>query len=359
MKSRSRHWAARLATIAILVTTAACGGDSEASESDSLTIGVVGTSMQVTFAPYTSVPIDRGYFEDEGLEVDVVNLPGSAEAVDAVLAGQLDAALVLSPSGLSAVESGADVTAFYNHITSNFAIPMVPEDSPIQEPADLAGSVVGVVSPGAGSTPLVKALVKREGGDPSGIDFLSVGAGPDVAEQVRAGNIDALGLWDSVYASIEGQDVPLRPVSTEWFNQLGFQGVFMAQTEDLRENPDTFARFGRAVAKSTLFTINNPDAAITSHWEVYPSSKPAGMSDEAARAVNRAALESRLPAIGKPEGGWGAAGEDEIIELQQALVGGGFLKSALPVEEVWYDDLVDQFGDFDEAEVIADAESAS
>jgi NitT/TauT family transport system substrate-binding protein len=351
-----RRFVLVLATLGLAATGCGSGDDDSAS---SLTVGVVGPTMQMSFAPYTSVPLDRGFFAEEGLEVEMVNLPGSAEAVDAVLAGQLDVALILSPSVLKAIETGSEVQVFYNHITRNFAVPHVPEDSPIRSVSDMQGKTVGVVSPGAGSIPQIKSLVEREGGDPGTIEFLPVGSGPDVAELVRNGDIDVVGLWDSVFASIEGRGMPLRPVSTPWFDELGFQGVFVASRQALETRADLFGRFGRAVAKSTVFTQTNPDAAVTSHWKVYPDTKPAGMEDAAARAVGRAALDSRLEVLTEPAGGWGSASPDEIDGLQQVLVEGGFLAAVLPTDRVWTDALVAEFNKFDEAAVVDAAKTAA
>jgi NitT/TauT family transport system substrate-binding protein len=260
---------------------------------------------------------------------------------------------------LKAIETGSEVQVFYNHITRNFAVPHVPEDSPIRSVSDMQGRTVGVVSPGAGSIPQIKSLVQREGGDPATIEFLPVGSGPDVAELVRKGDIDVVGLWDSVFASIEGRGMPLRPVSTPWFDELGFQGVFVASREALETRADLFGRFGRAIAKSTVFTQTNPDAAVTSHWKVYPDTKPAGMDDTAARAAGRAALDSRLEVLTEPAGGWGSASPDEIDGLQQVLVEGGFLAAVLPTDRVWTDALVPEFNKFDEAAVVDAAKNAA
>jgi NitT/TauT family transport system substrate-binding protein len=153
--------------------------------------------------------------------------------------------------------------------------------------------------------------------------------------------------------------MPLRPVSTPWFDELGFQGVFVASRQALETRADLFGRFGRAVAKSTVFTQTNPDAAVTSHWKVYPDTKPAGMEDTAARAVGRAALDSRLEVLTEPAGGWGSASPDEINGLQQVLVEGGFLDAVLPTDRVWTDALVAEFNDFDEAAVVDAAKTAA
>jgi hypothetical protein len=83
------------------------------------------------------------------------------------------------------------------------------------------------------------------------------------------------------------------------------------------------------------------------------------MEDTAARAVGRAALDSRLEVLTEPAEGWGSASPDEIDGLQQVLVEGGFLTAVLPTDRVWTDALVAQFNAFDEAAVVDAAKTAA
>jgi NitT/TauT family transport system substrate-binding protein len=368
--------ASMLAVFALVL--AACGNDADSSaesddaddeqaaedaaesgELEEVTIAVVGAAMQLTFAPYTSVPIHQGYFEEEGIEADVVTVPGSAEAVQAVQTGEADVAVLLSPPLFTAVEEGADVTAFYNHITRNFAIPHVPEDYEITEILDMEGTTVGVVSLGAGAIPLIRAMISSEGGDPESVDFVAVGAGADVVEVIRGGQIDVVGLWDAVFAVIEREGVELRPLSDPFFDNLGFQGPVIAQRDRLADTPDLFAGVGRAIAKATVFAQANPEAAVLAHWEVFPDTRPTGVDEDEAIQQALPGLESRLEVLDPVGQGWGDAPRDEVEEFMQVLIDGGMLDEDLDLDAVWDDSLVDQFSDFDEDAIRDEAAAAT
>ena len=341
---------------------AACGGggaDSGDRPSGLRTVrmGVVGAAMQMTFAPYTSVPESQGYWTDEGLKLKVQNLPGSTEVLQAIAAGRVDVGVILSPPLYSAVAAGVPVQSFYNMITRNFAAPRVPVDSPIRTIADIGGKTVGVSSLGAGSVALIRAMVASEGGDPKSVKFVAVGAGADVAAVVRRGEIDVVGLWDAVFATLEGAGIKLRQISNEYFDSLGFQGVVLASRKALEAKPDFFAGIGRAIAKSTVFTAASPRAAVKAHWTVFPSSRPAGVPEDRALKTALAALEARLPRLDPVDGRYGYATPAQIEEFGRALRHGGGLKSLPAADDVYTDALIKTINDFDAAPVVEDARS--
>jgi NitT/TauT family transport system substrate-binding protein len=334
------------------VTTDDAGDETaQPAELRTVRMGVVGTAMQMTFAPYTSVPMHMGYFAEEGIELEIQSMPGSAEILQAIATGQLDVGVILSPPLYSAANQGIDVTSFCNLITTNFAVPHVLADSPIEEILDIQGTTVGVVSPGAGAIALVRAMVAREGGDPDSIDFIPVGAGADVAVVAEKGEIDVIGLWDAVFANLRGMGLELRPISNEFFDNLGFQGPILASRTALENDPELYTGFGRAVAKGMVFTQTNPEAAVEAHWTVFPDTRPTGVDDDQAMATALAAIEARLASSRPVDGRWCYATREQIIEFAEVLVDGGGLDAVPDPDDVFYGALIDDINDFDQAAV--------
>jgi NitT/TauT family transport system substrate-binding protein len=78
------------------------------------------------------VAIGEGYFEDEGLEVQVESVNGSAAVLQALSAGQAEFGRPGPGPVLNARARGVDVVFLYNMMTkSSFGI-VVQEDSPHQ-----------------------------------------------------------------------------------------------------------------------------------------------------------------------------------------------------------------------------------
>lgn len=329
------------------ITPAPTEPPDEPAEMRTIRVGVVGAAMQTTFAPYTSIPMELGYYAEEGIELEIQNLGGSAEVVQAVAVGQLDIGVILSPPLYSAINEGADVQAFFNLITTNFAVPHVPVDSPIETTLDMEGTTVGVVSPGAGAIPLIRSMVAREGGDPDSIDFIGVGAGADVAVVVEQGEIDVVGLWDAVFANLEGLGIELRPLSDPFFDNLGFQGPVFGSREAIESDPDLYAGIGRAIAKANVFANANPEAAIRAHWAAFPDTIPTGVDEDTAMTNALRGLEARLASSEPVDGLWGYATDEQIIEFGEVLVEGGGLNEVPDPADLFTDALIDDINDFD------------
>lgn len=346
------------AAFASAFVLAACGGGEETlaeSGGDGPTKvrwGVSTTTPGPAQAPYTSLPRALGYWEDEGLDVEVLGFKGSSAVFQAIDAGQLDVGQGPPSTLFAAVERGSELVAFYDHVPVNFLVPAVPEDSPIQTIADFEGKTVGVHSMEAGGVPMIRAMAAREAGGADAIDLVVIGTGAPAMEAIQQGRVDAVSLWDSAYAQIEALGQPLRIVSTDFWDQLGFQNAVVTTKDNLTSKAEVMTGLARGVAKATAFAHENPEAAVRLHWEVYPDSKPTGVSDEEALAQGVRILEARnehTQAI--HDGVWGASSPSIVEEQMQVLIDSGVLDGPVDPAEVWNGDLIEDINDFDEAAV--------
>src|ERR1700712_2163219 len=145
------------ALISIAVVSAlalsACGGSSDdsggsasASSGGTPKIPVGVLPVPDTAALYLGV--DKGFFKDAGLDVTVQSTTGGAVAVPGVVSGDYDFAFGNYVSGMVARDKGIDIKYVTNATTATqtggFQAVVVPKDSPIQSPADLAGKTVSV-----------------------------------------------------------------------------------------------------------------------------------------------------------------------------------------------------------------------
>lgn len=152
--------------------------------------------------------IKAGIFEEHGLDVEVVPAQGGAQAIPALLngdiqfaigqpfgpfrAGQQDLGIVVLTNYANSLEEGRDVNAVVASAASG-----------ITDIAGLAGKRVSVNSLGAAGDVTIMAAVKAAGGDPASIEFVEV-AFPDAAAQLDAGNIDAAWVPEPFVSQIVG-----------------------------------------------------------------------------------------------------------------------------------------------------------
>lgn len=355
---------------ALVLLLAGCGADS-ASPTDSngsspieeqditndgegLTNVRIGTSL-VEVEPVISawtVPQALGYWEDEGLDVEILGFPGGSAVLQAVDAGQILAGGSGSGPLIASGASNADLIAYFTTVTSNYYIPQVLPDSDIQEPADLKGATIGVSSLESAAVPMLVGILADAGISESDVDIVGVGTGAEAAEALSRGSVDAITLWDSAHQGVEKVlDLSLRPVITPKFESLGFQESIVVTQSTLTDERELLIKLARGLAKGHIFASENPEAAVKLHWSIYPETKPTGVSEEEALelAVSqlRARNENTQPAAGQDL--WGYAPEDDIatnIAVISSADPNIDAKNVQP-KDIYTDSLLKEVNDFD------------
>ncbi|GFN30784.1 ABC transporter substrate-binding protein [Paenibacillus xylaniclasticus] len=99
-----RSWLAAVLAVVLTVTLLAACGKSE-SGNTKVTIGEVTRSL--FYAPQY-VAIANGFFEDEGIDIELTTTPGGDKTMTALLSGQIDVALVGSETSIYVYQQGAD-----------------------------------------------------------------------------------------------------------------------------------------------------------------------------------------------------------------------------------------------------------
>jgi NitT/TauT family transport system substrate-binding protein len=139
--------------------------------------------------------IAAGVFEKHGLKVEVLPAQGGAQAIPALINGDIDFA-VGQPFGAFRADLQDLGVAIVGNYASSYAdgddinAVVASAKSGITRPAQLAGRKVAVNSLGAAGDVTIMAAVEKDGGDPSTIKFVEV-AFPDAPAQLQSGNIDA------------------------------------------------------------------------------------------------------------------------------------------------------------------------
>ena len=139
--------------------------------------------------------IEAGIFAKRGLDVEVLPAQGGAQAIPALINGDIDFAIGQPFGPFRADLQNLGVVIVGNYASSyadgdDINAVVASAKSGITRPAQLAGRKVSVNSLGAAGDVTIMAAVEKDGGDPSKIKFVEV-AFPDAPAQLEAGNIDA------------------------------------------------------------------------------------------------------------------------------------------------------------------------
>ncbi len=227
-----------------------------------------------------AVPKALGFFKEEGLDVSVSTVSGSVAAGGVLVSGSADIGGMLAESLIGMREQGGKVKAFYSLKTNNgFTVAVLP-GSPIKGIKDLTGKKVGFSVAGSGSDKLLNEQIRQEGVDAK-YQAMSVGTGPSVVTALRSGQIDALVLWEAIYAILGNQGLNVTHFEMPIQDQLAGYSL-VASDEYIQKNPKAVAGYCRAVAKALHFTLAQPQAAVEIFFKEFPSLVPADKSRDVA-----------------------------------------------------------------------------
>ena len=278
-----------MATAAILALSACTDSGSPTAAPTDAEDAADLTSVRVAALPIAETgalwgAIDAGIFEEHGLEVEIVPAQGGAQAIPALLSGDIQFAIgqpfgpfradgqnlgvVIIGNYADSLEEGKDVNAVVSL-----------GDSGITGPADLAGKRVSVNSLGAAGDVTIMKAVEDAGGDPATIQFVEVGF-PDAQAQLEDGNIDAAWVPDPFMSRIVdgGGNLVVHPYQA---TIPGLSLLTNITTQELIDSdPELVSDFAAAMTEALDWATANEDAvraAISTNMEI-PEEAAAGIT---------------------------------------------------------------------------------
>jgi len=301
-----------------------------------------------------------GYYEKEGLQFELPSMgaTGQGPIVQTVSQGRFEFGTLDATSLLSLDVQGEDLPlkAFYVYTQEHPEVMAAPEGSPVKSIKDLKGKKIGVRDITRARYP--QGVLLSAGMDPQSAEYLPVGIGSGPVIALRRGDVQVLSLFDVDMARVESLGVKLQyiPLTDDWKT---IQGPLLVTSEKLiKEHPDRIIGFGRAVAKATLFTLVNPEAAVKIFFKMYPEALPKGQTREEAIKDTLYILKARLPRLtieNRKVKKWGYI-EPESWRLSAELLGYKG-KVRKPYTAFYTNQFIDAINQFDQGAIVNQAKS--
>ena len=356
VKSRSRRLSPIVRVIALLVALAGLAAPAGAQVTK-IKVGWCARTVSAAAAPF-AIAAKLGWFRQEGIDVELVPMPGSTDCVKNVAVREVDFSLPSVEPLAVGRPQGIRAKVFYTAYQGNIYGIAVPQDSPIKEIADLRGKRVGVISMGSGGVLVARELAKAAGLNPdSDINVVVAGEGAQAAAMVRGSQVDALSQFDTQYAMIENAGVKLRLLDTRAIDRFPSNG-FLALEETLRSRRREAVALARSYAKGTVFAIANPEAAIRILWEVFPATKPTGKDEATALRDDTKVLQARAQNWRLEKAGvkrWGENSEANYGAYADFMLKTGLIKQAVTAQELVTNELIDEINRFDPEKIATEA----
>lgn len=242
-----------LAVVMVIGLMAGCGSQPAPSAED----GEPLREMNVVLDWYPNAlhtfiytAIERGYYEAEGLNVKIQFPSNENDALSLVAAGKAEIGLYYEHDAIQAVANqGTPIKSIGAVVQGPLNVILSLKEKNITKPEDLVGKTVGYAGT-ALSEADVETMMNYCGADFSSVNMVNVGF--ELMSSMTTGNVDA------TIGCLVNHEVPQMEeegFEVNYFLVNGFgipnyyEGVFLANTKMIENEPDVLAAFLRASKK--------------------------------------------------------------------------------------------------------------
>lgn len=351
MKLSRRAFSTALVIAGLLAPTVAM---SQASD-DPIVYAIATGDLNIGY-PFATLANALGYFEEEGLNVEVVPGQSSAAVAQLLVAGRAQLGVAQpNPSVAQRANNGVPLVSVYaisRHGTSVF---VVRPDSPIQTIADIEGKTIGVADMGSSDIIYLRAKLLENGLTEEDVTIIATGYGTPAFEALSNGTVDATitftgGLARMLVAGYEARALPMPESERDLYSYNLY-----ATQDYIDANPEVIGKIGRAMAKATVFLRTSPEAAVRVFWNQYPDRAPRDLNDPeamerdlaiiTAQAQDMAAFE--LPA----DFAWGSQEVEVFARIQDYLVATEQISTPQDPAVFFTSQFEEEYNDFDRAPI--------
>jgi len=265
------------------------------------------------------VALERGYFDDAGLDVAFIAPADPNNPPKLVAAGQADLAVSYQPQLHMQIAGGLPLVRVGTLVATPLNSLVVLDESPIREIADLEGRTIGF-SVGGFEDALLQAMLATVGLSLESVELVNVNFA--LSPALLSGQVDAvIGAFRNFelnQLAIEG--VAGRAFYPEEHGVPPYDELILVAHRDRAADADV-ASFVRAVERGVQYLVNHPEAS----WKLFTADDRAALDDE----LNRRAWADTLPRFALRPAALDRARYDAFAKF---LVEQGLIENGPPVE---------------------------
>ncbi|KUO51784.1 MAG: ABC transporter substrate-binding protein [Desulfitibacter sp. BRH_c19] len=261
MKNKKYLWICAILVIALgLGFAAGCSSEKTEDQLEKIVVTLDWTPNTNHTGLY--VAKDNGYYEEAGLDVEIVQLSGGS--VEQVVASESSHFGVAYQEGVTYARLSdipiVSIAAVIQHNTSGFAS---LKSKGIETPKDFEGKKYG----GWGSPveeATIKALMDRYEADYSQVEILTTGAVDFFVSSEKNADFSWIySAWDGVAAEIRGVELNYIDLGTIDPALDYYTPVLITSESLINEDPELVEKFMKATAKGYEFAIEQPEQAAS------------------------------------------------------------------------------------------------
>lgn len=266
---------------------------------------------------------EKGYFKDQGLEIEIIAPADPADPPKMVAAGRADLGISYQPQLHLQIHEGLPLTRVGTLVATPLNCLLVMADGPIKSIADLEGKKVGFSVAGVEEAVLT-AILKPHGLVPSDVELVNVNW--SLSPSLMSGQVDAV---IGAFRNFELNQMDINGAKGRCF-YIEEEGLPAYDELIYVANPDTMdkhkiARFLAATELATQYIVNHPKES----WEIFAST-----SKELQDELNKRAWADTLPRFALRPAAFDAG---RYKRMEAFLKESGLIPSINPVSKIAVD----------------------
>lgn len=298
-------------------------------EDDNLTtINLAEVSHTIFYAPQYAA-IQNGYFEEEGMEINLILTPGADKVAAALLSKDADIGLSGSEATIYVYNGGEqDYLKTFAQLTQkdgSFLVSRTPIENFTLE--DLRGKTVIGGRRGGMPEMTFEYVLRQNGMDPktdltidTSVEFAAMGGA------FIGGDDDFVTLFEPTALEVEQQGYGYVVASIGELGGVVPYTSYSARISFMEENPDLIARFNRAVQKGLDYVHSHSDEEVA---ETILSFFPDTSLNDLTEVVGRYRKIDAWPTTT-------SFTEESFNHLQDIMIDAGELEEKVPYSELSY-----------------------
>lgn len=293
---------------------------------------------------------EMGFWKEDNLEPELVQIGGSGGVVQQIIGGKLDLGSPSMPAVLNGLGQDNPLKSIFTWTRGTIFYLNTLEDSGITKIEDLKGKNVGISEPSGGEVPFLKQAVALKGLDPDkDIKLIPIGeAGATAFDAVQTKKVDAYASNLSELLTLRSKGLKFRDLTPQEFLAYPVQSI-IATPESLAKNREALVVAGRGTARATLFCQTSKEACEAVMRKAAPEHYA---NAEVARGTMDVQLE--MTKIG-PGNVWGAHSPKDMQDYIKLTLDTNPKFKVFEARDVLVDDLIAGMNAFDKEAVIKKA----
>ena len=214
--------------------------------------------------------VEKGFFKEQGVELELREGKGSAVTAQTVAAGTDDfGADIDGGAFLNLASKGLPATAVMASLAGSPLVVLSSLEKPILKPADLIDKQIAITS-GDGPSALLPVLMQRNSIDPAKVTQVNMQPGPKLTS-LLTGRVDGVATNIVIQATLEAKGMKVNAMKYSDFGVVTPGQYLIVSNAMLEAKPELIKRVVTAMRKSLEAAAADPVAAAESFARAYPN----------------------------------------------------------------------------------------